>query len=69
MYYQASDSFMEGSGRPGGLRLSKTYPDQVYAYLGDGRYPKIKLNCWQSVPPGDVRKIRVRYADEAAKKR
>ena len=47
----------------------KTYPDQVYAYFGDGRYPKIQLNCWQPLLPGDVRKIRVRYADAGAKTR
>lgn len=69
VYYQADGSFREGSGQPGGLRLSKTYPDQVYAYFGDARYPKIKLSCWQPLLPGDVRKIRVRYADEATKPR
>lgn len=63
VYYQAEGNFREGSGEPGGLRMSKTYPDQVYAYFGDGHYPKIKLSSWQTLLPGDVRKIRVHYAD------
>jgi hypothetical protein len=69
VYYQANGSFAEGGSAQGGLRMSKIYPDQVFAYFGDGRYPKIKLNCWQPLLPGDVRKIRVRYADAGAKAR
>ena len=67
VYYQAEGSFMEGNGQPGGLRVSKKYPDAVYAYFGEGRFPKIKLSCWQPLAPGDVRKIRVHYAVKRAK--
>ena len=62
VYYQAQGGFTEGTSGQGGLRVSKTYPDKVYAYFGDARYPNIELSSWQTLLPGDVRKIRVHYA-------
>ena len=64
VYYQAEGGFAEGTGEPGGLRVSKIYPDKVCAYWGNGRYLKIKLSSYDCMPPGDVRKIRVRFAGQ-----
>ena len=61
VFYQAEGSFAEGSGEPGGLRVSKVYPDKVCAYWGNGYYLKIKLSSYDCMLPGDVRKIRVRF--------
>jgi hypothetical protein len=59
VYYQAEGAFAEGTGEPGGFRVSKIYPDKVCAYWGNGRYLKIKLSSYDCMLPGDVRKIRV----------
>lgn len=68
VYYQAEGSLAEGSGEPGGLRVSKIYPDKVCAYWGNGYYLKIKLSSYDCMLPGDVRKIRVRFAQARTKR-
>jgi hypothetical protein len=66
VYYQVNGTFAEGNHETGGLRLSKTYPDQVFAYWGNARYPNIKLVCYDQFTPADVQTIRVRFADSRA---
>lgn len=68
VYYQAEGALAEGTGEAGGLRVSKIYPDKVCAYWGNGRYLKIKLSSYDCMLPGDVRKIRVRFAQSRAKR-
>lgn len=68
VYYQAEGAFAEGTGEPGGLRVSKIYPDKVCAYWGNGRYLKIKLDWYDCMLPRDLRKIRVRFAQSRTKR-
>ncbi|HMJ06676.1 MAG TPA: hypothetical protein VK474_10510, partial [Chthoniobacterales bacterium] len=59
VYFQAEGAFAEGSGGLGGLCVTRTALDEIYAYRGDGRYPKIYLPFVGQIQPADLAKIRI----------
>lgn len=68
VFYQAEGVLAAGGFEPGGLRVNKTYPDRVCAYWGDGRHLNIKLSSYDCLLRGDVRKIRIRFAQAKTKR-
>jgi len=62
VYFQADGAaFAEGSAQPGGLCVSKASADEIYAYRGDGRYPKMYLPFVGRVQATDLRKVQFRF--------
>jgi hypothetical protein len=68
VYYQAEGALAAGRDAIGGLMVNKSYPDKVCAYFGDGRDLTIKLGPYDCLLPGDVRKIRIRFAQARTKR-
>jgi hypothetical protein len=68
VYFQAESAFAEIGGGPGGLFVSRTPIDEIYAYRGDGRYPKIYLPFLGRVQPGDLLKVRVQFKSQQKRK-
>jgi hypothetical protein len=68
VYFQAEGAFAEGSGGLGGLCVSRTSPDEIYVYRGDGRYPRIYLPFVGRVQPADLAKVRVQFRSEQRRK-
>jgi hypothetical protein len=61
VYFQAESAFAENGGGPGGLFVSRTSVGQIYAYRGDGSYPKIYLPFLGRVQPADLSKVRLEF--------
>jgi hypothetical protein len=61
VYFQADVAFAENGAGPGGLFVSRTHLNEIYAYRGDGRHPKMYLPFLGSVPPADLSKVRIEF--------
>ena len=68
VYFQAESAFAESGAGPGGLCVSRIPVDEIYAYRGDGRYPKIYLPFLGRVRPADLSKVRVQFKSEQRRK-
>jgi hypothetical protein len=64
VYFQAEGAFAKEPIGPGGLLVSRTSLDQIYAYRGNGHYPKIHLPYFGRVQPADLPKVRLLFASK-----
>jgi len=68
VYFQAESAFAETRGGPGGLFVRRAPVDEIYAYRGDGRYPKIYLPFLGRVQPADLSKVRIQFKSQQKRK-
>jgi hypothetical protein len=68
VYFQADSAFAESGAGAGGLCVSRTSVDEIYAYRGNGRYPKIYLPFIGRVQPADLSKVRIEFKLEKRRK-
>jgi hypothetical protein len=62
VYYQAVAQFRPATIEEGGLMLSRTVPDAVYAFIGDARNFRVPLRMMLPLDPEDVRKLKLGHS-------